>query len=132
MAGLFGVDNLIKVADVILEAGNVAEKMINEEGNSMAKAAHIMMLFDELMQLPSTDFSKLGDEAKELDNEDKAKLEAHFKAKLDLTDDRLEANIEKIFGMVLKVEGVVREVIGLVKSFKASDEVVAETTEISE
>jgi hypothetical protein len=141
MAGQHGVDNLIKIADLVLEGGNVAEKMINEEGGSMAKAAHAMLLFDELMALPTVDFSKLDDEAKELDQEDKDKLNAHFKAKLDLEDDKIEESIEKVFGMALKLEGVVREVISLVKGFReeaeevieeAKEEVAADSSDSSE
>ena len=135
MAGNFGVDNLIKVANVILEGGNVIEKIINEEGNGMAKAAHAMLLFDELMALPTVEFSKLDDEAKELDQEDKDKLNAHFKAKLDLEDDKIEDAIEKTFGMALKLEGVVREIVALVKSFKEEEkeeEVVAEDSSSEE
>jgi len=118
MAGQFGVDNLIKIADVLLEGANVAEKMLKDEGNTMAKAAHAMLLFDELMMLPSTDFTKLDDEIKELDAEDKSKLEAHFKLKLNLADDQVEQSVERIFSMLLKVEGIVKELVALVASFK--------------
>lgn len=121
MAGEFGVDNLIKVSDLVLEAANVAEKISKEEGAGMAKAAHAMMLFDEIMALPSIEFSKLGKELNELDAEDKEKLNTHFKAKLDLQDDKVEEAVEKTFAMALKLEGVVREVIALAKEFKKDE-----------
>lgn len=131
MAGQFGVDNLIKVGDVIVEGGHVAEKMINEEGSGMAKAAHMMLMFDELMALPTVDFSLLDDELKELDQADKDKLNAHFKEKLDLEDDEVEEKIEKVFAMALKLEGVVREVIGLVQEFKKEDPAPADPAPVA-
>ncbi len=121
MAGQFGVDNLIKIGDLVLEGANVLEKMTKEEGSGVAKAAHAMLLFDELMAIPSVDFSKLDDELKELDAEDKEKLNSHFKAKLDLENDKVEESVEKVFSMALKLEGVIKEVISLVSGFKKQE-----------
>lgn len=121
MAGQFGVDNLIKVSNVILEGGNVIDKIMKEEGGSMAKAAHAMMLFDELMMLPTINYDIIDDEIKELDAEDKAKLDAHFMAKLDIANDQVEESIEKVFSMILKLETIVKEILALVKSFKAEE-----------
>lgn len=119
MAGQFGVDNFLKVADVVIEAGNVFDKIKSDkEATTAQKATYAMLLFDEVMLLPSVKFSEIKNELKELDAEDKAKLNTHFKAKFDIADDQVEAKIEHVFEVMLKLEGVVTEVIELVKSFK--------------
>ena len=103
MAGEHGVDQVIKAWDVVVELGNVADKVSMERGGTMAKVAHMTALFDELMALPGLDFEKLSKQAGELDTDDIKKIMDHTKLKLDLIDDVSEAQIEK--GLELVVEG---------------------------
>lgn len=118
MDGKFGVENLKKVLDIVLEGGNVAEDIAKEEGNTMAKIGHVTQMFDELMALTGVDFSLLDDEIKELGDVDRAELLAHMKSKFDLENDVLELKIEEGLSLAKEASDFVLKVISYVKALK--------------
>ncbi len=111
-----GIEQVKKVLDVVVEAGNVAEKIAKEEGSAVAKLTHLVKLSDELIQLTGLSVAKLKDELKDLDAAEKADLLAHVKAKFDLADDALEAKIEAGLDLALEAAGVVQKAIAFAKA----------------
>lgn len=110
-----GIEQVKKVLDVVTEAGNVAEKVMKEEGSAVAKLTHLIKMSDELIQLTSLDAAKLKKEIKDLDAAEKEALLAHVKAKFDLADDALEAKIESGLGLAMKAAELVSEAIAFAK-----------------
>jgi hypothetical protein len=111
-----GIDQILKVQNAVVEAGNVADKIVHEQGGVTAKVAHVADLFDELLGLAGVDFSKVRSQLADLNGEEKAQLLARFKEKFDIADDHAEGKIESGLALAVKAEELVREVIAFAKS----------------
>jgi len=120
----FGVENLKKLVALGLEMGNVADRIV--QGSGASKWLAMVDLGDELLALTGVQWNQVGDEYKDLSEPEKAQLMAFAKEKFDIADDKLEAVIESSLGLVMKMEGVVKEAITLYKS--ATAEKVQATT----
>lgn len=114
-----GVDQIEKVLDVVLEAGNVAEKVLKEPGGAVAKLSHLTAMFDEVVALAGVSPAAVVAQFKDLDAEEKGKLFERLRVKLDLADDLLEAKIELGLALALEAEELVKKVIAFAQSFKA-------------
>lgn len=111
-----GVEQVKKVLDVVVEAGNVVEKIAKTEGNAVAKLTKLVALTDELLQLAGLDVAKLKAEIADLDPAEKALLLEHVKSKFDLEDDKLEAKLEAGLGLAAKAGELVAEVVAFAKA----------------
>ena len=119
MGGTHGVEQLKKVLDVLVEGGNVADKMINEQGGLMKRLAHLVSVSDELFALTGLDTDQLKKEWGELDEADRMALKDHMKAKFDLADDVLEAKVEAGLELAAQAGELVVDVVAFAKSLKA-------------
>jgi hypothetical protein len=102
---------------LMAELGNVAERMTLDlkAGKGVAAAGALLMLTDELMGLPSLEWSKLGAEYKDLSDAEREELKAALAAKLDLENDKVEGKIEAALHLAVDLEKLVQGVIALVK-----------------
>jgi len=119
---MFGIENLKKVLAAVLEVGNIGDE-IGHDGASagMARWFKLTGLFDELMALQSVEFSKIGDEVKDLDDAELAELHSFLKVKLDIKDDDLESVVEEGVAIIVDAYQIVNRSIGLVKKFKKDE-----------
>lgn len=116
------MENLKKVFDVVVEAGNVADKIVQsvKAGAAWASLSHLMLLMDEIMALPGVDFSVVHLEWKASREESHAQLKAHVKAKFDLADDKVEELVELALAMLADVDSFAGKAVQLVALKKAA------------
>jgi hypothetical protein len=110
-----GIEQLLKVVDVMVEAGNVAEKIFEEKAGPIAKATHLLKMSDELIGLAGLDVAKLKAQFKDLDGAEKEELLAHAKQKFDLENDALEAKIESGLDLALEAVQMIGKIVAFVK-----------------
>lgn len=110
MAGKYGVDEVLKVLVTVVEAGNVVDKLLN--GGSVVA---IFSLTDEFAALATLDGAVFKAQVQELDADDRGKLVAALKAKLVLSDAKVEALIEEGVDLALDVVATLQKVL----AFKA-------------
>lgn len=115
--GKLGVENIVKVLDVVVEVGNVADKFSHTDGMAN-KAAHLLSLTDELLAIPGIHFDQVSLEYTDLDAAEKAELLTHMKAKFDIADDELEIVIESALALVVDLDGLVRQALVLANALK--------------
>lgn len=120
MGGQHGTQNLELVLDVLAEGGNVAEKMVQEEGGFLTKAKHLTDLTDELFALTRLNGGEFKLEAGELDAEDLAKLNARFQQKFDLQDDVVEGIVEEGVLLAQDTAVLVKRVLAFAGKIKAA------------
>ena len=112
-----GIEQITKVLDVIIEGGNVAEK-VAAATSVMGKVMSIVPMADELLRLMSLSPVVLKSEYADLDEAEKQQLRDHINNKFDLSNDDLEARLE--LGLILVGEAVdlVNKAVAYAKSFK--------------
>lgn len=118
MAGQYGVEQVGKVLDVVVEAGNVVEDVIKGQG-VLGKIMPVGSILDELMALSSLDAAMLKLEAGEIDAADKAALVERFKAKFDLADEHVEALVEEGLQIASSGHDLVVSAIAFAQKVKA-------------
>lgn len=111
----YGTEQIEKVLDVVVEAGNVAEKIVKEGGGVISKVSHLLKLADELIKVAGLVPSQLKLEFADLDANEKEKLMAHMKEKFDLENDALEAKIEAGLDLAVEAEEFIAKVVKFVK-----------------
>jgi len=112
-----GITNLTPIVLLVVEAGNVADKMGRSKG--MARYMHLTSLFDELLAFGRVDFAAAKAEYGDRDDVEKAQIKAEVKAKFDLVDDDLEDIIEDSFDAMENIYGGFEKCIGIYKRVKA-------------
>lgn len=112
-----GIKNLMPIAMLTFELGNVADKAGRATG--AARYLALMDLFDELMALGNVDFKQVAAEIKDLDSAESAQLHDAIKAKFDIVDDKLELAIEEGLKIAEEAHGLVQRSIALAKGLKA-------------
>jgi len=116
MSGKYGVSELWPVVAVGIEMGNVGDAMGRLKGS--ARYFKLMSLMDELMVLPSVDWTLMKEQAKELDPADMEELKAKAKEKFDIVDGKLELAIEQGLDLAYRQYEIVVDSIKLVKDMK--------------
>lgn len=114
------IKNIKLAVAFLVEAGNVADKIVSSEG-TVAKFSQLMALSDEIFALVGLKISELGTEFKDLDQSEKDEIIAFVKEKLDISNDKVEGFIESACAIAVKLEGVIFEVVELVKSAKSQE-----------
>ncbi len=113
------IDQILKAQNLVVEAGNVGDAIVQEKGGAAAKIAHVVELFDEVMAMGSFSFAEFKTQVAGLGDAEKAELLAQFKTKFNIADDKAEAGIEGALALGLKAEALVEEVIAFAKALKA-------------
>jgi len=120
MGGQHGVENTVKVLDLLIEGGNIAEDIIKDNGSAFQKMAHLLQLTDELAGLSTFNASDFKLEVGELDSEDLSTLYERFKTKFDLADDHVEGLVEEGLGMVKEGYAFTKKIIDFANKVKGS------------
>lgn len=116
----FGTEQIIKVLDVIIEAGNVAPK-VQQASNVVGKISALLPMTDELVALISLQPTVLKKEWADLSVEEKSEIMTHAKDKYDIEDDGLEAKVEEGLMLVNEAVNFVAKAIDYAKSFKKGE-----------
>lgn len=111
------VEQIIKVLDVIIEGGNVADK-VAKATSVMTKVMAVVPMADELLRLLSLSPTVLKAEWSDLDAEEKAALKAHVNEKFDIADDDIEAKVELGLALVGEVVDFAAKASAYAKTFK--------------
>ena len=120
MGGEHGVENSLKVLELLAEGGNVAEDMAQGSGSFLDKAKHLAKLTDELWALTGVSWGELAKELKELDGEDRQKLYDGFKVKFNLDNDVVEALVEDGVFLVSDYASLAKRTVAFAKRIKAA------------
>lgn len=112
-----GVTETLKVLDLVVEAGNVADKVAKSD-SVIAKVMAVVPMSDEILRIMSLNVSMLKAEKDDYDDAEIAQMQKHIKDKFDIADDQLEEKLEEGLGLVTKVIEVVDEAIDYVRSFR--------------
>lgn len=116
MAGKYGVDNIIKALNLLLEMGNVGDYIGSHPELGAARWSKITDLFDEAMLMTTFSFSDMKKEFTELDKEDRDKVITALKKKFDLENDELELKIEDGLDLAIQTYELVLKIISFSKS----------------
>lgn len=113
-----GVDQIKKVLDVIIEAGNVSEKVASAD-SIIGKAMALMPIADDLLRLMSLSPMVLRREWSDLDDAERKELIEYVREKLDISDDDLEARVEVGLELVNDAIVFIDNAMDYAKSFKS-------------
>lgn len=111
------MENLKKILAVLIEGGNVAEKIIKAQSIS-AKLACLLGLTDELFALSGVNFGQVVAEFKNMNEAQKKELVDFFAAKFDLENDAVEQKIEDGLALAVSAESLIEEIVDFAKGFK--------------
>ncbi len=117
----FGVENIKKVLAAVLEGGNVAGKIVAAKGSKWLAMANLMDLVDEVMALTTVKWDLLDDEYKDMSASEKEDVMTFIKEKFDIPQNKVEAAIERSLSIAMKLEGIIKETIALVKDLQAAE-----------
>lgn len=111
------MENLKKVLAVVIELGNVLDKVLKAQGVS-AKLACLLGMTDELFALSGVNFVEVKNEFLALDDAKKKELVVFFAQKFDLENDVMEQRIEQGLSLAVEAECLIEEIVAFSKSFK--------------
>ena len=117
----FGIENLKKCFDVLIEGGNIAGKAFEDNVINVSDAGHLILLIDELTALGTVDFKLVPSEAKDLDADEVAELSEHLKTKFDIPQDELEQKIEEGVALLARLVKDGMDVYAYIKTFKKEE-----------
>lgn len=109
-----GVDNVKPMLGLVIELGNVTDKMGRTQG--MERYGQLMLLIDELAALGAVKIDQVIPELSDLDDVERASLMAYAKEKFDIADDKLEMVIEEGLAILVDAYSIVQRSIKLVKA----------------
>lgn len=112
-----GTDQIVKILDLLIEGGNVSEK-VSQADSVMGKVMALVPLADELLTIMSLSPGLLIAQYKDLDDLEREEINVHVKEKFDIADDLLEAQIEEGVELVGEVVGILNKVVTFSKRFK--------------
>lgn len=111
------IKNIKLAVAFVIEAGNVADKIVHTEGTPQ-KFSQLISLSDEVFALAGLKISEIAAEYKDLDQAEKDQIIAFINEKFEIKSDMLETVIEKSCAIAIKAEGIIVEIVELVKSAK--------------
>lgn len=114
------MENLKKVFDVLLEGANVTDKVIAavKAGEKWGSLKHVAELLDEAFALVGVKWDQLDEELKASRADGHAALKAHVKAKLDLSDDKVEVIVEEVIGLLGTVDASISSILKIASAQK--------------
>lgn len=115
----YGIDQLIKVLDVVIEIGNVAPAVQKAE-NTLSKIGALLPITDEVAGLATLKPSLLKLQWNDFSDVEKAQVMEHAKNKYSIEDKVLEQQIETGLELVRRSVDLVTECVDFVKTIKKS------------
>ena len=107
-----GIENVEKLALLLMEGVNVGTHWGSK---GLAGYVELARLTDEVMMLPSLEYSKLDDELKDMDAEEVMMLKGKMLAKLDLPGAKGLAVADKALGAAARLGQAAREIVSLIE-----------------
>lgn len=100
--GQFGIENLKKAAKLGIELGEQTSEVL---ADGKLKALEMLSFIDELMQLPGivNSAADIKNEVLELDEADRAALNAYIQVEFDIPNEKLESIIESGLNVVISL-----------------------------
>jgi hypothetical protein len=114
----FGIENLKKVFALVIEMGNVADKIGQENSKAWRKWFTVIELVDEIGALLTVDWKMLKPEYMDLSDGEKQEIRQFLKEKFDIKNDKLEMVIEDSFIIAQEIEVMVKKLIALVREMR--------------
>lgn len=119
MGGVYGITQLKKILAVIIEVGNVADRVINDKSvGYFKKLGYAFQLYDELGMLFTLNVANLREEIKELDEGDRKDLKDFVKAKFNILEKDIEAKIESALDLVEHAGEFVDKILLFIKGLR--------------
>jgi len=113
------IDQLKKCFDLLIEGGNVAGKVYEDNKITMSDTGHLMMMLDEVTAMSGVSLSVVVAQAKDIDSAEMADLGQHLKTKFDIPQDELEQKIEEGVEVLAMLAQAGSKAYAYVKSFGA-------------
>jgi hypothetical protein len=107
------MENLKKSVGLLCLIAKAADLSWQDKKIDMADFPHAMGLVMAIPQFSQVEWTLIDDEIKAAKAADYAALVEYFKASFDLVDDALEAKVEKILEMILKLAQVSLDFVAL-------------------
>ncbi len=120
MSEKHGVDQIIKVLDLVVEGGNVADAVSKAE-SVMSKVMAVVPIADELLRIMSLSPVALKVQFKDLDDTERDQLREHVREKFDISDDVLEQKLEDGLDLVTDLVSLVDRAVDYAKAFRKKD-----------
>lgn len=117
---VFGIENLKKIIALVVEAGNVGDKIGQEGSKVWKKWFTVIDLLDECIDLVKCDFKALKSEFSDLSEAEKGEIKEFIKVKFDIHNDKLEYVIEESLLIAMNIEDSVRRAIEMFKNLKTA------------
>lgn len=114
----YGIENLTKVVDVVVEVGNVIPEVMAAT-SLVGRIRAVSALTDEVLALMKLKPGELPKEFKDFSDEEKKEMKVHINAKFDIENDLLEALIEEAIGLGIEQLNLGNKMVTLAKKFKA-------------
>lgn len=111
-----GIQNILKVVEVIASVANVGDKF-GADGHT-SRWNHLVGLGPAILSLNGINFKAVLPELKDLDAAEREQVRQKFAGVLDLKDDALEAVIEDGIALIEEVAATVEHVGAFVKKAK--------------
>lgn len=116
----YGIENLTKVLDLVIESGNVSGNIIAlPEGKWYEKILPAVKLIDEIASLFSVTWNQVIPEFKDLSDNEKEILKKHFIEKFDIPQDNIEIIIEDSLSLLDNYYKAIKGSIELYNKIKA-------------
>lgn len=120
----YGIENVWKVLELVLEGGNVAGNIVAQDGDVKWYQRFLFplgALGDEIIGMFNVKYSELLPEFADIDEQEKAVLLERARVKFDIPQDKVEEVVEAAFAIAFKLGDIVKECIALAKSYKEDD-----------
>ena len=115
-----GVDQILKILDVVVQAGHFAETFSSKK-SLMKKLMAAVPLAKICFRLLSLSIPNLIAESKDLDSDERLYIEEYLIRKFDLQDDALEETVEVGLSLVFDAVEYIERLMGYVKKLKKGD-----------
>ena len=105
-------ETIAKAIDVLTEFTKKIEPIVkNVQANEMLLAGMAVLgAFGDIKDLLTFDYADLAKKWKDKDHIDSELIKEYFSEKFDITDDKLEGEIEFALGLVIDLENIFRKV----------------------
>lgn len=116
----FGIENLKKIIALVVEAGNVGDKIGQEGSKVWKKWIAVIDLLDESIDLVKCDFKALKNEFVDLTEAEKGEVKEFIRVKFDIHNDKLEYVIEESLLIAMNIEDSIRRAIEMFKNLRTA------------
>ena len=118
MSEKVGIVNTIVVMDALLSVGGTIAEGLQDDGKfGIADSIKLAKNIPETLSAIHA-AKEMPTELRDLDDEERAQIVAHFADKFDLPNDDLEERLERAFRVAVNLSAEVVEIVDLAKEFR--------------